>query len=94
MGEMIPRTVEETVLHLHDLSVRGFQRMSINLSRLLGILQFFHEASVLLYSGNAESLGLCADSVDKIIIRYSSCADGALDFRGITKSDSFTSDLQ
>ena len=94
MCEMIPRTVEETVLHLYSLSVRGFQRMSTRFSRLLRIMQLLHETSVLLYSGNAEGLGLSADSIDKMIIRYGCCADGTLDFRGITECDSFIGGLE
>ena len=63
-------------------------------SHLLRILQFLHEAGVLPYSRNAEGLGLCADGVDKIVIRYGCCANGALNFRGIAECDGFVGGLQ
>jgi len=63
-------------------------------SHLLRILQLLHEAGVFLYSRNAEGLGLSANGVDKIVIRYGGCADGTLNFRGIAERDSFVGGLQ
>jgi len=68
--------------------------MSTRFSDLFRIVQLLHEASMLLYSRNAKGLGLGADGVDKMIIRYGCCADGTLDFRGITECDSFIGSLQ
>jgi len=68
--------------------------MTINCSHLLRILQLLHEAGVFLYSRNAEGLDLSADGVDKIVVRYGCCADGALNVRGIAECDSFIGGLQ
>lgn len=84
-------TVKETVLHLHDLSAQGIWQWQSpsKIPHLLSILELFHEAGVLLDSRNAERLGLGTDTVDKIVVRYSRCANSTLDIRGITEGDGF-----
>ena len=92
--ELFWRTVEETILHLRDLSIHDFWQITMKVSHLLGIMQLLHETGILLYSRNPKGLGLCADSVDKVVVRYCCCADGTLDIRGIAESDSLVDALQ
>lgn len=87
-------TVEETILHLHGLSVQGFWQLPSNIAHLLCVLQLLHEAGMLLDSWNAKGLGLGADSVDEIIVRYCCRTDSTLDIRGIAEGDGFVDALK
>lgn len=63
-------------------------------SHLLSIVQFLHEAGVLLHPRNAKRLSLGTNGIDKIVIGYGCCADCTLDARGISKCDSFFGTLR